>query len=273
MFRCTRTIGVTMLAVASIVGGLVIFGHPRHDNVAAVEAGVDKTDHAVIARHVARRVADHFERHRVVVPHVDVPDPDSLIPEIDVRIEPRARLGRSFPFEDGFPIAEVHEERFDKAPHWMLIALGTVLVIGGWLLVNRDRTRPVALKAVTLLGLAATGFVLFTFFKHAPDRQIAHSTDRVIKVSTGEEPAPPARLEEPQEAKRPARAKRPIARAEKLASRPAPTDELPPRAGEIPVAAELAQKDSATLTAPLEPAAAAPPDSAPRPPADQPVAP
>jgi hypothetical protein len=273
MFRCSRTIGVAMLAVASIVGGLVVFGshHPQREQAAAVAARFDGIDRDVIARRVERQIADRIERHRVVVPHIDVPDPDSLIPDIgEIRVQPRVRFSSDFPFADGKPAVDFHEQQASP-PHWMLIALGAVLVIGGWLLFNRNHARPVAMKAVTLLGLAATGFVLVSYFGHSVPRRANFPADVVVKDATGSaEVRQAAAAEKPQRAKRPSRAKRPIARADGPEVREDTLDQLPPRAGEIPVDAELAKttavaKDEKSQTEPAADATEQPTAEPPRP--------
>ena len=99
---------------------------------------------------------------------------------------------------------------------------------------------------MTALGLAATAFVLWSFFYIPAGPTSGHgSRDRVVRVSSDEQeheiaqsataPAPAAK---PHKAKRPTRRDKPVER--NVARHDA--DELPPRAGEIPVAAELARQ-------------------------------
>jgi hypothetical protein len=147
---------------------------------------------------------------------------------------------------------------------WMILS-GTVLIIVGALLFSRERTRPVAFRAFTWLGLAAVVFSLVSFFG-TPPRYMAHR-DRVIKLDKDKidtrleraEAAPPRATK----TKRVARAKRPLSRPERSTEANDAIEQLPARAGEIPVAAELA-KTEARPAAPEPAAAPAPtPDPAP----------
>jgi hypothetical protein len=83
---------------------------------------------------------------------------------------------------------------------WMILS-GTVLIIVGALLFSRERTRPVAFRAFTWLGLAAVVFSLMSFFG-APPRYVAHR-DRVIKLDKDKVDAlsEPARPEPPRATK------------------------------------------------------------------------
>lgn len=141
-------------------------------------------------------------------------------------------------FDDGSGV--VADPLAVKPDRWVFIVLGTALVILGSLVFGRGRTRPVALRAVTFLGVAAILYAVVTFFGQPP-RGSRHDA-RMVSVERRRE----AELEARQAATRALESPRP--------DRP---DALPPRAGEIPVSAELAREASAP-----EPAVdAAPPSS------------
>ncbi len=164
-----------------------------------------------------------------------------------------------------------------SAKKWVLISLGTVLVITGALLAGRGRARPVVLKAFTVLGLAAASYALVTFVTSTPRHTWDNNGDRIVKndrtVRIGvdsrndDEPSPPPTP--PKKPKRPARAKRPTSRPERHESTEELITKMPPRAGEIPVADELAKvaakaEPTSELATPPSPAAeSAPVDSAP----------
>jgi hypothetical protein len=208
-----------------------------------------------------------------VLPHIQHLPPgkdleDAIERHVEAHVHQGKLLGHNFSVRK-FPSARVEylegnagelpsliaSEHIDEAlretrdaPNWMLITLGAVLLIGGWLLVRRDGTRPFAYKALTGLGLAATCVILYTLFiapsKTAPPILVSHSHDRVIKLPPADRDVVAAR-QPAGEVKRPTRAKRPIARPTRPADGERPIDSLPPRAGEIPVAAELAGKQVA----------------------------
>jgi hypothetical protein len=127
--------------------------------------------------------------------------------------------------------------------NWIFVLMGTVLIIGGSLLFSRDRTRPVAFKAFTVLGIAAILYIVTAFFSSSSHRA-PRGHDTVVRLERVSDDRParpevaarPARPERPKHAKRPkSRPQRPV--AERV------SEELPPRAGEIPVAAELAHDE------------------------------
>ena len=251
-FRWSIRMPLTLIAVAAIVGGLLVFTRKsnEHDDrwhdpsvERMPQIGYHEDLHDRIHDQVTRRVEKHvedLERRLENLPEIQIggdshrqwvavkPSHDRNAHDYDTVV------AQAFPFDEH---RGEHVERKGGMSRVGLIALGAVLVICGWLLFNRDRGRPVALKAVTVLGLAATGVILFGLFEAPSHRRIARSRDRVVRVSADTET--PAVRVEPRSDDRspPSHAKRPVARAR----RPVPrdVDELPPRAGEIPVAEEL----------------------------------
>lgn len=236
---------LTMLGVGTIVAGLAVFGmrSSRHDI----------NDVVVLPPRIHH---DSFENGDFV--KVESPRPE-------------VRFHRGFPFgsEADFDID------FDGPPKWMIISMGTLLVIAGSLLAGRERTRPAAMKAFTLLGVGAIVYSVVSFFGTPPRIGPAH--DRVVRVSQVSERDRPAPRTE-HKAKRPSRAKRPTSRPQRPDREQPLAEALPPRAGEIPVSAELTtteansnpKADSAALpvaaAAPVQPAppAAEAPPSAPQ---------
>lgn len=95
----------------------------------------------------------HVELHRVTAEDLDIPDV--------IRLQ-------------GRPLREhVGEWRHSRPSlRWMFVLMGTVLIIGGSLLFSRDRTRPVAFKAFTLLGIAAILYIVVAFFNTASQRVV-----------------------------------------------------------------------------------------------------
>jgi hypothetical protein len=229
---------LTTLGVAAIIGGLVVFGmrSSRHDFV---------------------HVAMPLQVHDTAFENGDFVKIESRHPE--VRFQP------SFPFDS--------DVEFDGPPKWMIISMGTLLVIAGSLLAGRERTRPIAMKAFTVLGVGAIVYSVVTFFGEPP--RIAPAKSRIAHVSRstrGKSPEPTIE----HKAKRPSRAKRPASRPQ----RPDPDSEqasietLPPRAGEIPVSVELATSETkveAKTETKVEPAPA--PVAEPTPPAPAATAP
>jgi hypothetical protein len=241
---------LTVLGVGTIVAGLAVFGmrSSRHE-VSDVVVMPPRMHHA------------SFENGDFV--KVESPRPE-------------VQFHRGFPFDSEGEF----EVDFDGPPKWMIISMGTLLVIAGSLLAGRERTRPAAMKAFTLLGVGAIVYSVVSFFGTPP--RIVPGQDRVVRVSQSsarERPVPTIE----HKAKRPSRAKRP-------ASRPQRTDRdheqplaetLPPRAGEIPVSAELATGEAksepktevvstsvaAAPSQPAPPAAEAPSRASPAPPA------
>lgn len=127
---------------------------------------------------------------------------------------------------------------------WMRVALVAMLIIGGSLLFNRRRPDSIPHKLLTVVGLAAVGFLVATFVR-MPSESIVHDSDRVVRVVASAKERP-ANAEQVHTAKRPTRAKRPVRPAAPAAT----SAELPTRAGEIPVSAELAKSAPAPTTAP-----------------------
>ena len=258
VLRCTgRLIPFTLLGIAAVATGLALFGSDD----------------------------DNGFRHVHVGP-LDFSGSLDLDDNVPVR---NVRSVQEDPEELGFELRHSHA----SFPKWVLIALGSVLIISGTLLASRERTRPVAFKALTILGLAAGGFMLFSFF-NSPPQNIA-SRDRVVRAPELAREIQEKAREKANEirervsgnsrelareirekasemrekvsgnsrAKKPTksptmRAKRPTMRPEK--SDPADlAAELPPRAGEIPVGAELAKSEIKTPEPPGAPVPAAAP--------------
>jgi hypothetical protein len=208
------------MVLAAIVVGAYFFTHrseARHEVIAA------RHDHAVA---LSERIRDQV--HRDV--RRGLRDLDE-ISQVDVRFD------RDFPFEDGSFAYEPHAEK-TKNVHVGAIALGAVLVICGWLLFNRERSRPLAHKVLTTVGLLATGAVLFSFLRSDHEVRHVQSHDVVVKLAP-EDVAAVWSTSKPKEA--------PSAPDIRHAKRPVPrdVDELPPRAGEIPVHSELASAKTA----------------------------
>jgi hypothetical protein len=123
---------------------------------------------------------------------------------------------------------------------WIFIVLGSGLVILGVLLFGGGGTRPVALKAVTVLGVGAILYAVVTFFGHPP--KSSHIEHRMVSLERHRHARPSeTRLADPG---RPSRAKRPTLRPARPADGERSIDGLPPRAGEIPVATELAKSEA-----------------------------
>lgn len=227
---------LTTLGVVSMLAGLFVFASR---DVESVSARSDKTSSVV-----------------------DVPDIDIEPPDIDINFDPGFPFRSIRPdikirppivdvnFERGFSVRASESE--PGRPTWMTISLGAMLLIVGSLLVTRGRTRPLALKALTLLGAGAVVYSLVSFFGSTP--RIVVPRDRIVRVDSRTELAPPVE-QKVQKPKRPSRAKRPASRPERPSSAESPSETLPPRAGSIPVEAELAKS-----AAPTAPPAAVTPD-------------
>jgi hypothetical protein len=102
-------------------------------------------------------------------------------------------------------------------------------------LFGRSSTRPAATKAVTFLGIGAIVYAVVTYLGHPP------SGPRAV-TGVMQLPPPPAdgEFERPARAERhSSRAKRPALRPERPTGEAVEIDALPPRAGGIPVSAEL----------------------------------
>ena len=151
----------------------------------------------------------------------------------------------------------------------MIVSLGTVLVIAGALLATDGRNHPRVLQSAKFLGLGALVFALVTFFAMVPRAERGHdffALDHAQALPLARpncSSAPPS-----------TRHARPNAWLRGVAHAPADEsgEELPPRAGEIPVAKELVRQPQPpapqpVAAAPVEPPAAAPLQPAPAGPA------
>ena len=221
---------LTGLGVAAIIGGLAVFGmrSSRHD-------------------------FDHFvftppRLHRAALENGDFVKIESPRPEV--------QFHRGFLFDS--------DVEFDGPPKWMIISMGTLLVIAGSLLAGRERTRPIAMKAFTLLGVGAIVYSVVTFFGEPPRlsppragrARFAHHARRRTRAPARTQSQTPVARERP--ASRPQRPDPDSAQAT--------IETLPPRAGEIPVSAELATSD-ANVEPKVEPTTEAKVETAPAPPA------
>ncbi|HEV3137652.1 MAG TPA: hypothetical protein VGZ26_07100, partial [Pirellulales bacterium] len=198
---------LTVLGVAAIIGGLAVFGGRG-------------------ASHVIHVRSDRWS-----------PVDEHLIDD---------EVSASVPSQSFWQSEPERTSAFGHDLKWVLICLGSVLVISGALLAGRGRARPVALKALTVLGLAAATYALVTFVSSVPRHTWYNQVDRIVKnnreITIGDDssrdeataPATP-----PKKPKR-AHAKRPASRPERRDSIEELIAKIPPRAGEIPVADELA---------------------------------
>ncbi len=216
---------LAVVGVASVVGGLGMFGSHRN---------------SVFVEH-SRWIDGHTQVFEMPVDHEFV-----------------SPARREQPW-DGF---DVEVDREQHVPKGVMITLGTVLVIAGWLLVKRERTQPMALRAFTVLGLAAGAFILVSFFA-SPPHSAHRARDRVVRdVAVAEHIAPVVapvivvphdeRSPQAKRAKTPnrSRAKRPASRPERSETAQDLLDQMPARAGAIPLEKELAKAPEA----PREPA-------------------
>jgi hypothetical protein len=128
----------------------------------------------------------------------------------------------------------------------VLTLLGSGLIILGAMLIGREKTRPLALKAVTWLGVGAILFSLVNLFSDTP--RIPHGARAEVGRSDDGEVIR-------ERARRPGRAKRPTLRPERpTEGRTSASDdlELPARAGQIPVEVELAKVEVAVPDQPTK---------------------
>lgn len=156
--------------------------------------------------------------------------------------------------------AHVEVVHHDGVPKWVLISLGSGLVILGALLFGRGGNRPVALKAVTLLGVGAILYSVATFIGHPTWHSRSHRDSRVVRLEARDVVA----TRDVRTERHTGRARRPSLRPE----RPTGDDErrreeLPPRAGEIPVSAELKARASVAPAPESTPASTSEPAAAP----------
>ena len=202
--RGSRGTAVKLVALAGIIGGAYFLTHrsesrhevvvARHDQAVAVSERI----HEQVKRDVQRGLRDLDE-----------------IPNVDLHFD------SGFPFEDGGFDHSTHVNE-TKTIHFGGIALGAVLLICGWLLFNRERSRPVAHKVLTTVGLLATGAILFSFLRS--DHQTRHVPSRDVVVKLAPEDVghvlTPTSTKEDTSASNIRRARRPV---------PRDVDELPPR--------------------------------------------
>lgn len=163
------------------------------------------------------------------------------------------------PFDDGRG-RETFFHRERTGVPWPFVLIGTVLIIGGAMLFTRDRTRPGAFKAFTVLGIAATLYILATFV-NTPWRDDVRGRDKIVKLTRHEVADSDVIIARPaaeQRAKRPARAKRPMSRPQRPSDTQASAEILPPRAGEIPVGEELAKSAQPAADVEVTPQPSAP---------------
>jgi hypothetical protein len=277
-----------ILVVAAVVGGIALVGRKRSQGrmvpmvlIGVVAAVVVVATHRtrdtreVNARYLRQIAAAHFIGHdpidEVEVPEVEVPKiqvpkirvpkvhvPEIRVPEINVP-EINIDFDRGFPFRAGDEPQVVRVERHFRGT-WFFISAGILALIVGSFLVRRHRTQPRTIKAISVLGIGAIIYAVVSFFDDVP--RAIESHDRVVK-SNAQPRAPRERTQTEKSKRIVARAKRPSSRPHRGAQEPAQEEALPPRAGEIPVSAELAAtRDEGAPTS-----AAATNDATPAPPA------
>jgi len=247
---------VAVLVVAAVVG--LRSSHP------AAERAVDRQ----YAQVVTRPHEINVNGHEIEIPRVEVqlPDLSHVAQDIrrdlshigqDIRRDVHRELDRELvldPRVHGHHSVSV-EHRFSDT--WACIAAGVVALIIGSVLVRRGRGAR-TIKLISLLGVGAIIYSVVSFFDNPP-RTIA-SRDRVIKSSDTVNRDESRTVVRPEKPKRTQRAKRPTSRPRQEGeAASAKIDELPPRSGEIPVAAELAVgfDDKPQAQAPQAPARAA----------------
>ncbi len=181
--------------------------------------------------------------------------------------------------DDGWSNVEETIESHGHLPTWMLVTLVTAILISGVMLARRERIRPGTIRVFTALGVAASCFALFSFFGSPPryyvnrDRAVKNH-DRVVRTISSKSDLSRSNASrsddrddesrtttKPEKRKRPQRAKRPSPRPSHVASAES-SEDLSPRAGEIPVGEELA-KTSPPAEKAAQPAAAAEATTAP----------
>ena len=227
-----RVLPLTILGVIAVFAGLWLFAaQPRVHQSAMIDGAADR-NFGPERDFAADRAFD--------------PDDDYTF-QVNLGLNPVERWRRSE------AVHAWHEDsrRFSSSPtKWVVIVLGTILVISGTMLARRGRVRPRAVRAFTVLGIAAVAFAVFTFVK-APPRQVASrgNHDRIVKVSpqrAAEAAKRHAAIKESVTSvkpKRVGRAKRPSGVPSARANANESIDQLPPRAAEIPVAVELSRAE------------------------------
>jgi hypothetical protein len=203
------------LGVVAVLGGLgvLISRHDRHVHI--------DVDHALVQGEIDRGLSHLREEIGGDLEH--------LHDELDEHLHDQ--LGRN-----------LHISHDSTLHRGLLILLGSGLIILGAMLFGRDRTRPFALKALTFLGVGAIIFSVASFFGEPPR---AEPTVRMVHAERHRvEPEEHRIAKRPN---RPTRAKRPALRPDRpsssLPAEESLDDFLPPRAGEIPVAVELAKAE------------------------------
>jgi len=171
------------------------------------------------------------------------------------------------------PVGQLAQEaiRNDGVPKWVLISLGSGLIILGALMFGRGGNRPVAFKAATLLGIGAILYAVVTYLGQAPSRSSQSRTVSMVRVDKRDMPR--ITRHEDRAGRRHSHAKRPTLHPARSTDDEVPSiEELPPRAGEIPVSAELdrqasnaGSKEKSTRGPAAEPTPASPPAPAPEP--------
>ncbi|HTM55835.1 MAG TPA: hypothetical protein VL175_17540 [Pirellulales bacterium] len=257
---CRLAWGVSKLAfVAVLVVATVAAVKSSHR---AAERAVDRQYAQVVTRPHSIKV----NGHEIEIPRVEVqlPDLSHVAQDLrrdlshigqDVRRDVQRELDRELvldPRVHGHHSVSV-EHRFSDT--WACIAAGVVALIIGSVLVRRGRGAR-TIKLISLLGVGAIIYSVVSFFDNPP-RTIV-SRDRVIKSSDIVNRDESRTVVRPEKPKRTQRAKRPTSRPRQEGeAASAKIDELPPRSGEIPVAAELAIGSDDKPQSPQSPAPAA----------------
>jgi hypothetical protein len=264
------------LGIVSVLAGLFVFS-TRHAH--EVSADVNEEVHSAVASRVASKIASKVTSK---IRHASFLE-DGLDDGPEVVIQPplvRVDLDHDFPFHSGDFKPHVEFSRSTEGmPSWMVISLGSLLLIIGTLLATRQGTRPMAMKALTLLGAGAVVYSLVSFFSTAP-RPIGNH-DRVVRLDSSNDRPVRSRealrsheAERPEasadRASRPSRAKRPSSRPARPHEADAAVEALPPRAGTIPVEVELAKSQPPAAVAPAAQAAAESPSATPAAPSTAP---
>ncbi len=152
-----RIVPMTLLGVVAVVAGLWLFAsHPSVHTEPAVERWLDQ----------------------------DV-DPDDWTVEMRLGLNPLERIRHARSYQS---VGDTPRQVSTHPSRWVMIVLGTILVISGSMLVRRGRVRPRAVRVFTVLGVAAVAFALFSFL-NTPPRQVVVSRpastrgshDRIVK--------------------------------------------------------------------------------------------
>ncbi|REK09882.1 MAG: hypothetical protein DWQ37_17390 [Planctomycetota bacterium] len=191
--------------------------------------------------------------------HHEVEVDDAFAHDTYVAFEP-LDLAKEFHVEHHGPWRTSPTVTVETTPSWAIICLGSVLVILGVLIFTRGRLKPAATSIMTLLGVGAIVFAVASYVGDPP-RSSSPAVERQVAVRGMEE----HHIERHVTRGRHDDASRSyFGRAKRPALRPVrPTgeeqlsgDELPPRAGSIPVAHELAKANSSDAAPAPDPSAA-----------------